>query len=225
MTAVKKHFDEWGGLRRLEPMSRTFGLDRGRPIDRYYIENFLSQHRADIRERVLEVGDNSYTREFGREQVTQSDVLHAPPGTRNATIVGDLSEGSALPAAAFDCMILTQVFPFIFDVHAAIQNCHRALKPGGVMLVTLPGISQISWYDMERWGDFWRFTTRSARQLFEGSFGSTSINVEAHGNVLVATAFLQGLATEELTKDELDYRDDDYQLLITVRVVKDGGGA
>ena len=46
-------------------LSRDFGFDRGTPIDRYYIESFLSTHASDIRGHVLEVADNTYTRRFG----------------------------------------------------------------------------------------------------------------------------------------------------------------
>src|SRR2546430_15816546 len=55
----------WGNLRRLEPLSETFGWDRGTPIDRVYIEQFLSSHAADIDGRVLEVKDARYTERFG----------------------------------------------------------------------------------------------------------------------------------------------------------------
>ncbi len=211
----------WSDLRRLEPVSRVFGLDRGQPIDRYYIERFLADHAADICGRVLEVGDATYTKTFGGARVTQSDVLHATAGNRHATIVGDLSSGSSVPAGVFDCIILTQVLPFVFDVAAAVRTCAAALRPGGVVLASVGGISQISRYDMDRWGDFWRFTTASARRLFEPVFAD--VQVAGHGNVLAATAFLQGLASAELTKEELDFVDRDYQLLITIRAQRGNG--
>ncbi len=94
------------------------------------------------------------------------------------------------------------------------------LKPGGVLLATVPGISQISRYDMDRWGDFWRFTTLSATRVFQEVFGRRDLTVEAFGNVLTAMALLQGLSVEELTIRELDHRDPDYELLITVRACK-----
>jgi hypothetical protein len=212
--------DVWSNLRRLQPVSRVFGLDRGTSIDRYYVERFLDRHRTDIRDRVLEVADAGYTKQFGDNRVTQSDVLHATPGNRRATLVGDLCNGDGIPAGSFDCMILTQVLPFIYDIHAAVRTIFNSLKPGGVTLVTLSGISQISRYDMDRWGDYWRFTDLSARKLFEGVFDPADVRVEACGNVLVATAFLQGLAREELTTDELEYFDPDYQMLITVRACR-----
>ena len=153
----------WGNLRRITPISRVFGFDRGQPIDRYYIEAFLQRQSHDIRGRVLEIGDPEYTHKFGSDRVTQSDVLHAVSGNPQATLVGDLATGQGIPHNVFDCIILTQTLLFVYDFHAAVTNCYAALKPGGVLLATFPGISQISRYDMDRWGDYWRFATRSAK--------------------------------------------------------------
>jgi SAM-dependent methyltransferase len=212
----------WCDFRRLTPVSNVFGHDRGRPIDRYFIEAFLGRHETDIRGRVLEVGDPGYTRQFGGERVTQSEVLHAAEGNPQATIVGDLATGLGIPRDAFDCIILTQTLQYIYDVKAAVASCHAALKPGGVVLVTLPGISQIARWDADRWGDYWRFTPQSAVRLFGDTFGSASVQVRSHGNVLVACAFLHGLADHELTEAELSYTDPDYPVLITVRAVRTG---
>ena len=220
--SAKPAFD-WGGLRRTEPVSRVFGTDRGTPIDRYYIERFLDQCARDVRGRVLEVGDPTYTRRFGSDRVTQCDVLHAVAGNRKATIVGNLETGAGIPTDAFDCLILTQVLPFVFDVRGAVATAHAALKPGGVVLATVPCISQISRYDMDRWGDFWRFTPLSVRRLFEEAFGADEdVTVASHGNALAATAFVQGFALEEMTPAELDARDDDYPVIITIRAVRRG---
>ena len=210
----------FGSLRRLQPVSRVFGFDRGQPIDRYYIEAFLQRHSADIRGRVLEIGDPGYTRKFGGDRVTRSDVLHTVPGNPQATLVGDLATGQGIPEKAFDCMILTQTFLVIYDVQAAIANAHAALKPGGVLLATVPGISQISRYDMDRWGDYWRLTDASVHRLFGDVFGAENVTIITHGNVLVACAFLHGLAAHELKQEELYYHDPDYQVLITVRAVR-----
>ncbi len=209
-----------GGLRRATPVSRSFGLDRGQAVDRFYIERFLAANAGDIRGTVLEIGDATYTRQFGGGAVTRSQVLHATPGNPAATIVGDLTRPDSLPAGAFDCMILTQTLHCILDVPAAVRTVWHMLAPGGVALATMPGISQISRYDMDRWGDFWRFTTLSARRVFETCFRPELVQVEAHGNVLAAAAFLYGLAVEDLRATDLDTDDPDYELLITVRAVK-----
>ena len=209
----------FGDLRRLTPLSRVFGFDRGTPIDRYYIESFLARNAADIRGRALEVGDDSYTRQFGGERVIQSDVLHVSDQNPRATIIADLADAHHIPSDTFDCIVLTQTLHLIYDVRSAIATLHRILKPGGVLLTTVPGISQIDHYD---WGNswYWAFTSHSARRLFEEAFSSRNLTIECYGNVLAATAFLQGMAVEELKQNELDHNDRDYQVIITVRATK-----
>jgi len=205
-----------------QPASRVFGFDRGTPIDRYYIERFLEQNKSDIHGHVMEVGSSSYTKRFGSARVDKIDVLHAAPGNPHATLVGDLASGAGIAQNAFDCIVLTQVLPFVFDVFGAVQTCHRALRPGGVVLATVPGISQISRYDMDRWGDFWRFTDLSAQRLFQEAFltdGGT-VDIQTAGNVTVATSFLQGLSLEDLSPEELNPTDPDYQVIITIRAKK-----
>jgi len=208
----------FGSLRRVTPISTNYGFDRGLPIDRYYIERFLSTWAADIQGHVLEIGDDSYTRQFGGNRVIISDVLHVTEGNPKATIVGDLTHADHIPSDFFDSVILAQTLHLIYDVRAALITLYRILKPGGVLLATFPGISQKS----HEWDAYWcwSFTTLSARRLFEETFPAADIRVEAHGNVLSAVAFLQGLATQELRQKELDYRDPNYEVLITVRAVK-----
>jgi len=210
----------FGSLRQLKPISQVWGSERGQPIDRYYIERFLAAHAQDIRGHVLEIGTDIYTSTFGDERVTKSDVLHVAENKPEVTIIGDLTSADHIPSHAFDCIILTQTLNAIYDVSGAIRTVYRILKPGGVVLVTIPGITKISRYDMDRWGYYWSFTTKSAQRLFEATFPAENVQVEAHGNVLVAIAFLHGLATQDLSQQELDYIDQDYELLITVRVVK-----
>ncbi len=202
------------------PVSREFGLDRGGAIDRYYIEKFIGWHKDDIKDNVLEVGDRGYTIKFGGDKVNKSDVLHAVSGNPQATIVSDLAIENNIPADTFNCFILTQTIHCIYDIKSVVKNIYRILKPGGVLLATLPGISQISRYDMQRWGDYWRFTDLSVRKLFEECFPAENITIETYGNVLVAISFLHGLGVQELTKKQLDYKDNDYQVLITLRAVK-----
>jgi SAM-dependent methyltransferase len=209
----------FGSLRRVTPLSREFGYDRGVPIDRHYIERFLSAHASDIRGHVLEIGDDTYTRRFGGNRVTKSDVLHVE-GQPGATIIGDLTCADHIPSDTFDCVILTQTLQFIYDIPAALRTVRRIVKPGGAVLATVPGITPISRYDLERWGCQWAFTSPSVRRLFEAVFSAGGISIETQGNVLAACAFLYGMAAEELEQRELDARDPDYQVVITVRAVR-----
>jgi SAM-dependent methyltransferase len=214
----------FGSLRRLHPIGAVFGVKRGqsvdRCIDRYYITAFLARHAADIHGHVLEIADDTYTRRFGGERVQCADVLHAVPGNPAATIVADLTSATNVQSECFDCIILTQTLQYIYDVRAALHTVYRLLKPGGVVLATVPGISQTSRCDAEQWGEFWRFTTLSARRLFGEVFPDQGLTIQGYGNVLVALAFLHGLLSEELRRDELDYHDPDYELLITIRAQK-----
>lgn len=213
-------FVQFGHLRRVTPISPKFSFGRGLSIDRYYIERFLARHASDVAGDVLEIGDPAYTKRFGGARVTDSQVLHVEEGNPQATMVGDLSAGERLPAERFDCIICTQTLQYIYDIQAAVRTLHRLLKPGGVVLVSMPGIGQLSRYDMDRWGEYWRFTTRSAQRLFEERFPGGDVAVDAHGNVLAAIAFLHGLASEELRAEELDVRDPNYEISIVVRAVK-----
>lgn len=212
----KKVVVDFAGLTTATPVSRVFGLDRGTPVNRYYIEKFLAAHSAAIRGRVLEVGGSDYSRRFGGERVERCEVLHATAENPNATIIGDLTDPVTLPAEAMDCFICTQTFDCIFDLQKAVFGAHRLLKPGGILLATMSGIGQISRYDMDRWGEYWRFTTASAARLFEPVFAG-GVEVGSFGNVAAAIAFLQGVAVEELPDPVLlDENDADYQLVVTV---------
>lgn len=212
----KKIVVEIGNVRTTTPVSKVFGTDRGTPIDRYYIEHFLQAHAEQIQGRILEVGEPCYARKFSRDKYHRIDVIHPVHGVESATITGDLTELDSLPAAAFDCFICTQTFNFIMEVQKAVVGAHHLLKPGGVLLATVAGISQISRYDMELWGDYWRFTTLSVERLFRPLFGP-DLAIECHGNALAACAFLQGLAVEDLPEPSLlQDTDPDYQLIITI---------
>jgi hypothetical protein len=89
-----------------------------------------------------------------------------------------------------------------------------------VLLATLPGISQISREDNRDWGDWWRFTARSAQRLFADVYGKEHVQVRQHGNVHAAAAFLYGLAAEDLDLSTLELTDPDFHLVMTVRAVR-----
>jgi SAM-dependent methyltransferase len=217
------------------PASRRDGFDRGGPIDRYYIEHFLRRHAGegeygagDFKGRVLEFTDNTYTRKFGTlskgnpnpGDVTQSDVLDVSDANARATVVGDITVETDLPEDAFDCIICTQVLLVVYDYRAALKTMHRALRPGGTLLMTNPGITKVCRPDIDLWGDYWRFTSLSVRRLLEELFPPENVKVEAYGNVRSAAAALYGLSATELRPEELDLRDPDYEVIVAARAVK-----
>ena len=140
--------------RDIEPLSYLWGFDRGLPLNRYYIERFLEEFRGDIRGHCLEFQDSPYTRRYGGDAVTKLDILHIDDSQPQATIVADLTKPNDIPTGTFDCIICTQVLHVIFEVDKAVSELHRILKPGGVLLATVPHISMCD----PGWHEIWRFT-------------------------------------------------------------------
>ena len=210
---------ELGDLNRTTPLSKVFGYDRGGPVDRYYIEIFLQKNSGLIRGRALEVGDNEYTLKFGCNRVIQSDILHVDERNKSATFIGDLSNAPHLPDNSFDCIVLTQTLHLIYDHIGALRTCYRILKPGGTLLLTVPGISHI---DQGEWMDYWlwAYTRASITKLLSEVFEAEKIVIQTHGNVLAATAFLFGMGATELPAKKLDDHDPHYQLIITAIATK-----
>ncbi len=213
----------FGDLRRVTPICPDFGHGRGQAVDRVYVESFLEGHRADIRGKVLELGDRVYTGRFGGDRVTQSDVLHPAAGNPVATIVADLQTGDNVPVGEYDCMIVTQALNVIFDFRSALRHCLRTLRPGGVLLMTTPTITQISMPDYEAaWGEHWRFTPLAVKRLLGELLPADSFTTREYGNVLAAISFLHGLSSAELTRQELDYFDPEFTMITGARAVMPG---
>lgn len=202
-------------LLRTFPVSSTFGLDRGTPIDRYYIDAFLSCNSKHITGNVLEVAESNYSIKYG-ENVNKYLIINPVGVDDNTNVVGDLTNMSTLPAELIDCFICTQTFNFIYDLEKAVAGAYHLLKPGGVLLATVAGLCQVSRYDMDRWGDYWRFTTASVQRAF-GQVFEENLDVRSYGNVLAACAILQGIAVEDLPNPTLlDDNDPDYQVVIAI---------
>jgi hypothetical protein len=184
---------EFGDLRRLSPVSPVFALDRGVPIERYYIEQFLAKHQPDIRGTALEFGDTHYLDKFGGSAVSAKEVFSYVPAT-GATIVSDLAGNSPLPEGRYDAIVCTQTIQMIYDIRLAVRRLASMLREGGVLLLTTHGISKVGRHlDRDGWGEYWHLTRQAAHALFTESFPGT-FTIEAHGNVLSATAALQGIA-------------------------------
>jgi SAM-dependent methyltransferase len=201
------------------PLSSASGFDRGTPIDRFYIEQFLASHASDIHGRVLEVGEDKYSRRFGGDRVTRQGILHVDGSNASATIIGDLSDPDILPRESFDCILITQTLQYVFDLGAALGNLRSALRPGGIALITVPGIAPVS---IDDWKDsyYWRFTPAAVDRLLAESFGYGNFSISAGGNLFAATGFLHGAAVEELPREKLEPVMDDYAIVVMARAVR-----
>lgn len=215
---------DWSVLRNVRPHRQRFGIDRGEPIDRYYIEKFLAFNQGLIRGCVAEIGDGNYTRRFGGRQVERSDVLDFNEKNDQRTMTIDLTQTDSAPEELFDCIVCTQTLFEICDCIAAIHTLKKMLRPGGVVLATVPGICQSVRGPMlgGAGDDWWRFTARSAGKVFGKAFSDANVTVQTYGNVLTATALLHGLVQDELTQAELEYHDPDYEVIIGIQATKPG---
>ena len=209
----------WGGLRRTTPFSRSWGYDRGTPIDRVYIEQFLTTHGADVRGSCLEVLNADYTHRFGGSRVASSDVLDIDTANPLATVFADLDEPDSLPAERFDCIIFTQTLHLVPDMRTAVANIWRALAAGGVLLLTVPAIGR---HDARKGfhHDRWRVTKTGLEWLL-ASVTDPPAEVTTYGNVLSCVAFLYGMAAEELRPEELQVFDREFPLIVAARVAKE----
>jgi SAM-dependent methyltransferase len=205
---------------RRTPVSRWWGYDRGTPVDRHYLDQWLRAHGADIRGRVLDVGDDTHATRYGGSAVERIDVLHPTPGTPGATVVGDLETGEGMPRDTFDTFLLLETLQVLYALERAVEHAFHAVRPGGVVLATANGVSRL---DLD-WVDYWRFTSASMGRLFSERFGEENVATTTYGNVLSSSAYLYGLAAEELSRKALDHRDERFQVLIAVRAQRPATG-
>ena len=208
----------WGNLRRRRPFSENWGFDRGVPVDRFYIERFLSRFAEEIRGRVLEVAEPLYTRQFGSSSVTSSDVVDIDASNEAATIVADLVLPGSLPAESYDCIVVTQTLQYVDDPSTAVANLWASLARGGTLLVTVPCLQRIDpdLPDVDRW----RFTPLGLEDLVRRGCPEGEREVAGYGNVLASTAFLMGIAADELRRAELERPDPDFPLVACARARK-----
>ncbi|MFN8525925.1 MAG: methyltransferase domain-containing protein [Chloroflexota bacterium] len=210
----------FGTLRRTSPLSESWGLDRGTPVDRVFIERFLNDCRNDIHGTVMEIRDSTYTDRFG-VAVERAEILDIDAGNPHATYVADVASADVVPSDSLDCFILTQTLHYVYDMTAALRQIRRMLRPGGVLLATVPSIIRVERSMAST--DHWRLTQASASRLFGEVFGSERVTVRAYGNPLTAVAFLMGVAAEELSPTELDTSHEHFPVVVAVRAVKAAG--
>jgi len=202
-------------IRSVYPLSRKFGLDRGTPIDRYYIEEYLQKNAKHIKGVCLEIGDNRYTNQFGTA-VTKSVVLDVNTKNPKADIIGDLRHAPQIKSNTFDCILLTQVIGMIDDLDSVMKECHRILRPNGVLIITTSSLAPVIDYDYS----FWRFTVKSLEYLFTKQFNKKNVQVESYGNALTSIYYYVGGVQEELAKKELEYNDKYFPCIIAGKAVK-----
>jgi SAM-dependent methyltransferase len=211
--------------RRIEPVRRE-PFARGTPIDRYYIARFFTRWNnacgGDILGTALEFYDTRYLSEYGGwgtapGRVERADVIDIVANPR-ATIRADITDAPDLPSASYDTIVCTQVLQYVPEPCRAIATLRRLLRPSGVLYLSVPGIAPNRGCVEGGGVEYSRFTSAGVRRMLEEQFASEHVVVEAFGNVLAAVGFLHGLAADEFTRQELDFHDESFEVLIAARV-------
>jgi len=199
-----------------EPISREFAMDRGKPIHRRYIDEFMHAHAQVIRGRVLEFQDPGYTRRFGGDRPTTIDVIDLDPENEWATMVVDLTQPNDLPDGIFDCIVCVHVLHVVFEDVKFVAELYRLLAPGGALLVAVPTTSPID----PDWDELRRYTPSGLRCLLETAFPAERIEVVAFGNSLTAAAEMRGLAADELAPADIRRSDPQFAVEACAAAVK-----
>lgn len=205
----------------MKPLTQDWGFSRGLPVDRTYIEQFLSAHATTIHGHVLEVGDSVYSKAYGGDRVCRIDVLDNNPRNRKATIIDDITDARQIQSNTYDCLIFTQVLVLIRHCNRALAEMLRILKPGGHALITVPGISHVSPLanEAENWS--WSFYPNTLRWLLtDAGFEAASLEIASYGNLKTTVAFLAGLAQQDLRGEDYLFNDSSYPLIVTAHARK-----
>lgn len=111
-------------------------------FDRPYINDYINLTKEYIREDVLEFagGDVVYAKKYGKcSNVYLMAAIAHKDVYPDVDFYADLDDLTTLPEQKFDCIVATQVIMYMKNVEVALQNLKSMLRPGGVLIITVPG--------------------------------------------------------------------------------------
>lgn len=194
----------------LVPISRNYGSEFGKPIDRYYIEKFLENNRIYIKGDVIEIEDTRYTKRYGHS-LKSCSALHVEEMA--GCLKGNLETGEGIEEGMADCLICTQTLQYIFHPENAAKNIWKMLKTGGTALITMPFLCQY-FEGAHSWNDYWRATPQCLRKILAEAFGEENVEAGSSGNVKTAVGFLYGLCYDDMNESDLEYNDKEYPVTV-----------
>jgi len=204
---------DFGELRRFIPFCTKWGTSRGGAIDRYYINTFVEAALQDTSGRYLECGTSRYRNVLRSDQIDSYDVIDIRESTPGLTIQADLHDLAHIPAESFDIIICTQVLPYVICPKRCLEELHRVLKTGGLLLLSVPLIDK----DDAVMGDRWRFTQRTVTELLQPF---RECDVQGRGNLLSSVAYLQGLGMADMDLTDLNRTDPIFYQLVVASAKK-----
>jgi glycosyltransferase involved in cell wall biosynthesis len=205
--------DPWRGLRRLTPVERFVREKDNTPIDRHYVQEFLAGEEHAVSGRVVVVGHRSHGHTFGTPSVIGADLL-ARTGVEGMEIEVDaIRSGSVPPPDSADAIVIAQALHLVPDPESVVEALHRALKPGGTLLVTVPFVAKIDRFD---WGrtPHWSIAPGALRNLLCGPFSARSVEIRNYGSILTTIAFVRGASAQAMKAADLEANDPAFPVVV-----------
>jgi SAM-dependent methyltransferase len=200
---------DWGQLRRLTPICGRYGASRGTPIDRYYLGRFVDTIRPLVSGNVLDIGgDTVYRKAFGFHAVKAHDILQLPPFP-GAKYLGDAHDPSLVQANRYDAVLAFNVLEHCARPWQIAGNIYRWLKPGGRAFCVVPNAQRLHHVPK----DYWRILPQGLESIFS-EFSTRKIVV--YGNPCTVVGAYLGIASGELTRQELDHAHPDYPVITCI---------
>lgn len=193
----------FGDLRRSRPVSADFGADRGTPIDRYYLSQFIRQIQDKVRGRVLEVGgvqSNRLSYRFARIESFTTLDLEPKVGV---DVVGDLNDPCLFEPRRFDTIINFNVLEHVRTPWRSVENMAHWLDEGGHIATMVPSVQRVHLMP----NDYWRMLP-AALDAVHSCFRERELFV--YGNALASVGALMGLAVEDFAPRDLDVLEADF---------------
>ena len=152
-----------------------------RPWVRRNLEEFA---RGVVGKRILEIGSGRH--DLGQEAFSFRNVFDSSNDFVQSDIVPEYGHEVVDVRAigvddAFDVILCLYVLEHVFELEDSVRSMHRALAPGGILVVAVPHL--YPYHDEPT--DYWRFTEHTLRQLLE-PFESTEVRVRGFHKMPIA---------------------------------------
>ncbi len=144
---------------------------------------------------VLDVGCGTMPyRSVLDQKVTRYDSLDLKAQVPGVTYEADVQDMRVVPDAAYDSVICLEVLEHVPDPFRALAEIRRILRPGGVLVLSVPHLSRIH----EAPQDFYRFTNYGLAAMFQRS-GFEVVRIERRGGLMSFLAHQLSLVVIGLT--------------------------